>query len=61
MSEVVFYHHDSILGGYILCCVWRSGLQEKGGKGTLEEQITEEYLKKVVIIHWAQGMLVLLV
>jgi len=51
MSEVVFYHHDSILGGYILCCVWRSGLQEKGGKGTLEEQITEEYLKKVVIIH----------
>lgn len=37
------------------------GCKRRGGKGTLEEQITEEYLKKVVIIHWAQGMVVLLV
>lgn len=42
MSEVVFYHYDNILGSYILCCIWRSGLQEKGEKGTLEEQITKE-------------------
>lgn len=58
MSEVAFLHDDNILGGYIVCCMRRIGLQEKREEGTPEDGLPGG---KNVIIHWAQSMPVLFV
>lgn len=54
MSEAAFHYYYNILGGgYTVCCIGRSRLQEKREEGTPEDGSPRG---KNVIIHWAQNM-----